>query len=190
MPSTLGSFRSSRIRRGNKCWGSRPNRKSSASCPSRATWILLLSFSLRRACKHSSTSSALSSTKRISTSSCCGIKHLVLGVLEFLGAGSDGGMAQSKKECRTVIGSGVGPHCSTMLVNDAGDRGQPDTCPLELFAAMQSLEYAKKFVGESHLEANPVVTNVDRNPLLRHTAAHFNARMLASAREFCGIPQK
>src|SRR5438105_2426821 len=72
-PSTLGSFRSSRITRGTmpisrQGWLPSPKKKSSASAPSRATnsWFAMLrSLSARSV---SSSSCGLSSTSRISTS--------------------------------------------------------------------------------------------------------------------------
>src|SRR4051812_17623381 len=118
MPSTLGNFRSSKMRRGSE--SDREDRKSSASCPSRATWILLLSFSLRSACKQSSTSSALSSTKRISISSCCGITHLVRS-LYFWKYGGVRDLAQSEIERRPLFDRRFSPHGAAMLVNDAGN---------------------------------------------------------------------
>src|SRR2546423_2245840 len=72
-PSTLGSFRSSRITRGTmpisrQGWVPSPKKKSSASAPSRATnsWFAMLRS--LRARSVSSSSWALSSTSRISTS--------------------------------------------------------------------------------------------------------------------------
>src|SRR5256885_13947522 len=74
-PSTLGSFRSSRTTRGTmpisrQGWVPSPKKKSSASAPSRATntWFAMLRS--LRARSVSSSSCALSSTSRISTS--CG----------------------------------------------------------------------------------------------------------------------
>src|SRR5438270_207016 len=126
------------MRRGRE--SGRADRKSRASWPSRATWILLLSFSLRRAWRQSSTSSALSSTRRISTSLCCGILNLAWYLLILEQNRSLGGFSECEIKSGPLLDRRFGPHRAAVFVDDTGNRRQSDAGAVKILKSVQALE--------------------------------------------------
>src|SRR5713226_9724989 len=119
----------------------------------------LHSFSLRNACKVSSKSSALSSTRKISTSSeainsllslPCRHRRLLFGLRHLR-------RSQVEVKRGAFVELGFGPDAPTMLVNDALHGGEPYPRTLKILRPVQSLEHSEKLIGILHAEAHPVV---------------------------------
>src|SRR5438552_17943573 len=143
-PSSLGSFRSRITSVGSGAFarsacGPRAKRKSSASMPSRATTIGFIRWLRLKARSVSSTSSALSSTSKMTFVS------LMLRLPEI------------EIEGRAMPGLGVHPDLSVVPVEDALHDRQADAGAGEFALVMQALEGAEQAVGIVHVEADAVV---------------------------------
>src|SRR5690242_3243895 len=55
---------------------------------------------------------------------------------------------------------------------------------------MQALKDAKKLVGKSHVEADTIVTDVDRRSLRKHAGANLYPRLRPSPGELDGVAQQ
>src|ERR1700674_866074 len=146
-PSSLGSFRSNRMSRGISAillvaLGSGPNRNSSASTPSRATWTLFARLAVLKACSVSLTSLGLSSTSRMSV--CSSIMRRPL---------------HGEVERCPSIDRRLGPNAPAVALDDALHDRQADAGAFEILRAMQPLKHAEKLVGILHVEADAVVAN-------------------------------
>src|SRR5271166_1004914 len=119
--------------------------------------MLLASLPRRNSRIVNSTSSGLSSTRRISTS--CDM-HLLLGdrefrfLLRFVFGQSDG----EEKRC-SLIDLRFRPNTATVFPNDALHDRQADSCAFEITSLVQPLKNSKKLPDILHLEAHPVVAD-------------------------------
>src|SRR5919109_1807983 len=183
-PSTSGSFRSSSTTLGpssrvRPAYAPVPNRKSSASAPSRTTWMRLATWCWAKACTASSTSSGLSSTSRISTGpsgTAAGSPPSLLaptGVASFAHSEREG-------EGRAAVDGRLCPHAPAVAVHDALHDRQPDARPLVVLGAVQPLEDAEELVRVARVEAHPVVADeVDRLRAFVYARSYFDNRRLA-----------
>src|SRR5208282_1740150 len=190
-PSTLGSFRSRRMSRG--AWSKvrlenapRQKRKSSASSPSRTRWIWLASLLLRNACRASSASEELSSTKRISTAS----GSLKAGLLICDDCRFQWLRTEREVERSAAVDGGLGPNFAAVAMDDALDSRQTNTRPLEILLAMQTLENSEQLIGILGIKAHTVVTHEESRDAAGFLRADLNDGGAASAREFGGIGEK
>src|SRR4051812_38745552 len=103
---------------------------------------------------------------------------------------ADDRFAESEIESRTLVGSGLRPNRSPMLVDDTGYRSQSDAGPFEILHAVQALEDPEELVREFHVEADSVVADVDGSSLRHHAAADLDDRVLAGASELCRIAEQ
>src|SRR6266480_824551 len=148
-PSTFGSFRSSRMTLGAcstlrpACCPS-PKMNSSASAPSRATWMRLVSLLLRKARRASSRSSGLSSTSSISTAFVSFIIQLSF---------------HREIKCGAAIKRGFRPNTTAVTMNNPLHNRQADAGAFKFLSPMQSLEHAEQFVGVLHVKAGAVIGN-------------------------------
>src|ERR1700704_2013989 len=145
MPSTLGSFKSSRITLGPSLMSRSENAprhmmKSRASAPSRTTLMSLARLLALSACNVNSTSFGLSSTSRILTGS-----NSFIAVL------------QGEIESRSNIDCAVRPDFAAMALDDTSDQSQPDARSWKVLSPMQSLEYSEELVAVAHVKSDPVV---------------------------------
>src|SRR5262245_60484119 len=115
---------------------------SSASAPSRTTWIWLARLFFLKACKASLTSLGLSSTKRISTPLGC------IGSPSFF---------QSEVKRSPLARLRFGPDPPPMAVDDALDDRQAHARALIVLGAVEALEDAEELVGVAHVKADAVV---------------------------------
>src|SRR5713226_4425858 len=179
-PSTLGSFRSSKITFGRCSFGRSeftplPKMNSKASSPSRTTSIRFVRLFFFRACNASSTSLGLSSTSKIS-----------MGLLGFIRVSS----VESEVKGRSFIQIGLSPHAAAMPVDDALDDGETDAGPVVFFGAVEPLKDAEKLVRVAHVKAGAVVLDkVDRFAVFLF-ATDLNFADLAFAGVLEGIGKK
>src|SRR6202171_3448951 len=137
-PSSRGSFKSSRMSFGFvgifcSVSDAVPNRNSSASTPSRATWTVLARLAVLKACSVSLTSLGLSSTSRISAR--WSAMNLSL---------------RREVECCPPVDRRLGPDTPAVTLDDALHDRQADAGAFEILDAMQALEYAEQLVGVLH----------------------------------------
>ena len=74
-----------------------------------------------------------------------------------------------------------------MQVRNSLHNCQPDSGPLEVGFAVQTLEHAKQFISVTHVKAGPVVGNVEaaRRGIVSRT--NLNLRLIGLARELAGV---
>src|SRR3984893_598528 len=121
-----------------------PNRNSSASTPSRATWIEFARLAVLKAFMESFTSLGLSSTSRISARWSVMIWN-----------------SRREVECRALINRRFGPDSPAVAMDDALHDREADAGAFEILRAMQPLEHAEQLVGVSHIEASTIVADED-----------------------------
>src|SRR6185436_17905178 len=113
--------------------------------PSRATMIVSSNSLLRNARSVSSTSSGLSSTRRIS----------LIGFLQ-------GVLPQGEIEAGSLVRFPFRPHVPAVTMNDPLHRGEPDAGAREFGRGVQPLERSKQFIRVLRIEAGAVVADVER----------------------------
>src|SRR5262249_17180997 len=187
-PSTLGSFKSSRTRRGGllparDSYAPRQKRNSSASSPSRTTWTFSLTFSLRKAWRVSSTSFGLSSTSKISVMH--GFKRA-----PFRCRYAVLGSCESEIECRAGIQFGLRPDPAPVFMDDPLDGGEADAGPFEILLAVQPLKNAKQLIAELHAEAYAVVSHENGRLAIDFLLIHLYYSLGARTRELHGVGQQ
>jgi hypothetical protein len=74
-----------------------------------------------------------------------------------------------------------------VAAGDAGDGGQADAGPLELFVTVQSLEGLEQFVGVGHVEPAAVVPDEQHRFLLGGVVADLDGRVRGVPGEFQGV---
>src|SRR5213594_3289992 len=173
-PSTLGSFRSSKMTFGRFESIPLPKMKSRASSPSRTTSMRFVRLFFFNACNASSTSLGLSSTNRISTG------------LWFIGASP----FKSEIESGALMQLRLSPHAAAMPVDDALDDGETDTGPFVFLSPVQALEHAKEFVRVAHVKAGAIVFNKVDRFAGSFLATDFNFAQVAFAGVLEGIGEK
>src|SRR5713226_4607436 len=139
---------------------------SSASAPSRTTWIRFETLFFRSERRVNSASFGLSSTKRIST-----------------GFPVMGSPPQREIERRTFVDFRFCPGATAMPMNDALHDCEADSRSFVLLSAVEPLEYAEQLPRKLHVEANPIVLDkVDGAAPIR-PALYFDRWLLSIAGE-------
>src|SRR2546425_11250048 len=146
---------------------------SSASAPSRTTWIRFETLFFRSERRVSSASLGLSSTNRIST-----------------GSPAMGIAPQCEIECRAFVHFCFCPDTAAMPVNDALHNRETDSRSFVLLGAMEPLEDSKEFPHILHVEADSVVFDDIHGLAIVRLGAHFNARLFSRARELEGVGEE
>src|SRR2546422_4507692 len=147
--------------------------KSSASAPSRTTWIRFETLFFLSERRVNSSSLGLSSTSRIST-----------------GSPVMGGTPQGEIECRAFVHFCFCPDAAAMPVNDALHNRETDSCSFIVLGAMEPLEDSKEFPHVLHVEPDSVVFyDIHRLATVR-LGAYFDARLFSRARELQGVGEE
>src|ERR1700738_4329927 len=103
-----------------------PNRNSSASTPSRATWTEFARLAVLKAFSASFTSLGLSSTSRISARWSVMIWN-----------------SRREVECRALVNRRFGPDAPAVAMDDALHDRTPDAGAFEIIRALQPLDHAE-----------------------------------------------
>src|SRR6185503_10094587 len=172
-PLSLGSLRSSSMTAGflpvSLPWYlPLPKRKSRASRPSRVTTISLAMRDCLSARSVSSSSSGLSSTRRI--------------IFSAIAASFQG-----EEKHRSLSRLRVGPDPAAVPAHDALHRGEADTGSRILARGVQPLERTEQLVGVRHVESRAVVAHVEHLAPVVRERSDLDARMVGLRAELPSV---
>src|SRR5687768_15626553 len=90
---------------------------------------------------------------------------------------------QREVERRALAHFALGPHPTTVTVDDPLHCGEPDTGPLELRPVVQPLERAEELLCVAHVESDAVVLDEEHRLAVPRLTAEAHMRRVAAARE-------
>ena len=181
-PSTLGSFKSSKVTCGMSLVSRPvnlplPPKSSRASAPSRTTTTSLVMLFFLRARK-----SRLHRPDYLPRE----------GSLVFarIAPFQECRSSNAEIKCGTFFNLGFSPYITAMTTNDPLNRGQPDARTGEFIHAVKTLKSAKEAVGILGIETGSVVSHVENRFTTLFAPTEFNASLIVARGVFPCIAQQ